>query len=269
MKKFLLFVPIVLFIIGCGGGERASIVGSVGCHWYADSLVKSGYIEGYKYNGFKIIPLITINKDTLPIEFFDIGPTEFYYSGHITGINHGDQYELKVDYGDGKGEVTDTLPGEFSIISPDTSFVLHKGNDLNITWGSSKGADWYWLDLEIDYDYKDTAGNWHSFYFYLDTIIDGTSYTVSKTELFPADVDSIYWSDGNVYVRAYSGPKMEPGVESNIKGNAVGFFWGYYNAKSVDFDIEELAANKPEEDRQAEINKRHLEAMRKFADENQ
>jgi len=267
MKKLLLFVPMILFVIGCGGdkGEQVSLMGSVDAYYsYDDTLVTEGYVQGY---GFKIIPLVTINNDTLPVDAYLGNPPSFYYHGPITDLNLGSECNLNVDYDEGKGEATNTLPGNFSITSPDTSFVLHKGHDLNITWSSSSGADWYWLDVDIWYEYIDTAGYYKWFYFYLDTIVDGTSYTVSANSLFPADVDSIQYGDGDVDVAAISGPKIESGTEGNIQGDAIGFFWCIFEAKDIYFGVEDLAA-KPKEDRQSEIRKKHLETMRKFAEEN-
>ncbi len=268
MKKLLLFVPMILFIIGCGSGngEQASLMGLVSAYYsYVDTLVKEGYVQGY---GFKSIPLVTINNDTLPVDVSFGNPPSFYYHGPITDLNLGSECNLKVDYDEGKSEATNTLPGNFSITSPDESFVLHKGNDLNIAWVSSSGADWYMSDVWVDYDYIDTAGNYKWFSFDLDTIVHGTSYTVSANRLFPADVDIIYYGYGSVDVEAVSGPKIEPGTEGNIEGDAVGFFWCTFKPEYVYFGVGELAA-KPKEDHQSEIRKKHLETMRKFAEENQ
>jgi len=269
MKKLLCVVAgLMLLFIGCGGGERASIIAGIFAFWDNDTLKKEADIEGYKYNGFKIVPLITVNGDTVPIEFFDYSPTDFFYHGPINWVNLGDECKFEVDYDEGEGKATDSLPREFSITSPDTSYILHKGNSLNITWGSASGADWYWLDVFIDYSYMDTAGNYEYFYFYLDTIMDGTSYTLNASRIFPGDVDTVLWGDGNISVEGVSGPKILPGAEGNIKGDAVGFFWCSYEAKPVDIDIEQFAG-KPEKDHQAEVRKMHREAMRKFALENE
>ncbi len=272
MKKLLLCVLgcALLLYIGCGKGQRASIIGSVYFSWnyYYDSLTKECYIEGYKYNGFNAIPLITINTDTLPLDYSAFSPTGFEYEGSITNLDDGDECKLKVDYGEGKGEATDTVPGEFKITKPDTNTVLHKGNSLLIEWESSKGAQWYWLTAYISYDYLDNNGNWEEFEYELDTMIEGTSYTISASTLFPSDVDSVLWGDGIVHVEAVNGPKSEPGVKGNIKGNAVGFFWCAYAPKFVWFSVEQLA-QRPKEDYGAQIRKRHLEALKEFAAANE
>lgn len=272
MKKLLVCAIgcAMLLLIGCGGGgERVSLWGTIEFYWWsADSVVKWYIFEGFKCDGFKIIPLITINEDTLPLYNYYLGLTDFSFSGEITNLDDGDECKLKVDYGEGKAEATDTVPGEFEITEPDESAVLHKGNSLDIEWESSNGAQWYWLDVDVWYDYLDNNGNWEEFEYELDTIIEGTSYTISASTLFPSDVDTILWGGGDVYVTAVNGPKYEPGSKGNVKGNAVGFFWCSYQPKPVWFDVEQLA-QKPKKDRSAEIRKKHLEALREFAAENE
>ncbi len=272
MKKFFCLVGcVMLIVIGCGKGERASIIGSVYFHWdwyNPDSLVKSGSISGYKYDGFKIIPVMTINEDTLPLDYVYFSPTEFGYEGEITWINIGDECRFKVNYDEGKGEATGTMPGNFKITSPDTTYVLHKGSKLNINWSSAKSADWYWVNIEISYSYIDTAGDYEYFDLYVDTVVDGTSLTISANRIFPGDVDTVLWGYGDVLAEAVNGPKLEPGAKGNIKGDAVGFFWCVFDARSVYFGIEQFAT-RPKKDRSAEIRKKHYEAMREFALRNQ
>ncbi len=272
MKKLLCVSGLlVLLFIGCGGGERASIMGNISFYWdyyNPDSLIKSADIWGYKYNGFKMIPVLTINGDTLPMDGFQYTPTDFMYGGYITNINHGDECNFFVDYGEGKGEATDTMPGAFSIMSPDTTYVLHKGNNLSISWSSATGADWYWVDVRIDYLYRDTSGSWEDFYLDIDTIIEGTSLTINSGRIFPGYVDSVISGSGGVNVEGVNGPMTKPGEKGNIKGDAVGFFWCTYEAKEVWFGIEQFAT-KPKQDRSTEIRKKHLELMRRFASENE
>uniref|UniRef100_A0A7V3VU57 Lipoprotein n=1 Tax=candidate division WOR-3 bacterium TaxID=2052148 RepID=A0A7V3VU57_UNCW3 len=272
MKKLsYVLALVVLLFIGCGGGERASIMGHVSFYWdyyNPDSLVKSAYLDGYKYNGFKIIPVVTLNGDTLPIDVFQYTPTEFLYDGKITNIDNGDECKFFVDYGEGKGEATDTMPGTFRITSPDTTYVLHKGNNLSISWSSATGVDWYWVDVRIDYLYRDTSGSWEDFELNLDTIIEGTSLTLNASRIFPGYVDTIISGDGEINVEAVNGPMVKPGEKGNIKGDAVGFFWCSYETKEVWFGIEQIAA-RPEKDLSAEIRRKHLELMRKLALENE
>ncbi|MEO0137381.1 MAG: hypothetical protein ABIL86_07605 [candidate division WOR-3 bacterium] len=270
MKKLLCVVGgVILLVIGCGKGERASIMSHIAFYWDApDSFVKTAEVEGYKYNGFKIIPVTTINEDTLYPKNYGFDPTYFYYEAYVNWIDEGEECKFKIDYDEGKGEATGTMPGEFRITSPDTTYVLHKGSALNITWNSSNGANWYWLDVYLDYYYVDTSGSWDSYYFELDTIVDGTSLTISASRIFPGYVDSVSWGYGEVFVEAINGPKPEPGAKSNIKGDAVGFFWCVYDAKLIRFGIGNLVA-MPRANRQTEIRKRHYEVLREFALENE
>lgn len=272
MKKYIALLGcLVFFLIGCGGGERASISAYIVCYWdwsNPDSLIKEGGIEGYKYNGFKIIPVVMINNDTLPVDYYWYSPTEFYYYGEIAGIDIGDECKLKVDYGEGKGEATDTMPGNFRITNPDSTFVLHKGNNLSISWNSAAGATWYWLTVELWYYFRDNNGNYDDFELYLDTIIDGNSLVINASRIFPSYVDTVFYGSGDISAEAVCGPKLEPGAKGNIKGDAVGFFWCVYDAKPVWFGIEHLA-QRPVKDPQVMIRNKHLTTMRKFAFENE
>ncbi|MCX7994775.1 MAG: hypothetical protein N3A65_03240 [candidate division WOR-3 bacterium] len=259
----------VLFVIGCSKGERASIMSQIWFYWETpDSLVKITHLEGYKYNGFKMMPLATINGDTLFPHDYYLGATDFYYRAYIDWIDNGDECKFKIDYEEGKGEATDTMPGRFNITAPDTTFILRKGNSLNITWGSASDADWYWLEIYLSYYYIDTSGYYEDFDFYLDTIVDGALLTLSAIRIFPGHVDSVLYGYGDVYVEAVSGSKLEPGSKGNIKGNAVGFFWCVYDTKPTWFGIENLTAiNRA--NRQSEIRKKHQEILREFALENE
>jgi hypothetical protein len=262
----VIFSLLVLCFAGCKvSNKRASILSLINAyHYYSDSLIVEGYVQGYKYDGFKMIPLAFLNNDTLPMENFELANTDFHYSVPRVLINFGSNYKLKVDYGEGTGEATDTMPGEFAITSPNVSYVLHKGNDLNITWGQSTGAQWYWLHIDLYYYY-------HSFGYFdfeLDTIIKGTSYSLSAGRIFPVNVDSISSGYGSVDIEAYFGPEQKPGSKGNLKGDAVGFFWCSYEASEVGFEIEQYS-DIPKVNHQPEIRKRHQEVLRKFALENQ
>lgn len=267
MKNALVvFSLLVLCFAGCKvSNKRASLFSIISAdRYYSDSLNAEGTVEGYKYDGFKMIPVALLNDDTLPMENLQLTITDFSYSVPRKLINLGNQYKLKVDYGEGTGNAADTMPGEFSITSPNLSFVLHKGNDLNVTWGQSTGANWYWLHISLYYYY----GSWGSFDFELDTIIKGTSFALSASRIFPPYVDSIDYGYGSVNIEAYSGPELKPGRKGNFKGDAVGFFWCTYETMSIGFDIEEVVS-KPEASPQPEIREKHREALRKFALENQ
>lgn len=269
MKKLMLLIPIILLIISCGGGgERASIEAYIYA-WHSNNvLYREADIEIYKYNGFKAIPLVTVNEETLQVDNLSYSPYTFHYIEDIPWVILGSECKIEVDYGDGRGDATDTLPAEFRITSPIDGDTLHKGSDLNIAWQSSTGADWYWLYIDIDYDYIDTSGSWDNFSFSLDTIMHTTSYTLSASIIFPGDVDSITGSSNYVDLASVAGPDLIPGTEGNIKGNAVGFFWCSYYAQAIYFGVNDMAG-KPDKDYEAEIRKRHREALHKFAEENQ
>lgn len=270
MKKYIALLGcLVFFLIDCGDEKRASISAVVMSYWdwsNPDSLIKEGSITGYKYNGFKIIPVVVINNDTLLVNY--LTTTEFSYEGEVAGINMGDECKLEVDYGEGKGEATDTMPGDFRITNPKSTFVLHKGDDLSIDWISAPGASWYWLNVDLQYSFIDKNGNYDTFELDFDTIMDEKSLVINASRIFPSSVDTVLSGHGTVSVEAACGPKLEPGAKGNIKGDAVGFFWCEFYAKPVSFGIEHLA-QRPVKDPQVMLRNRHLTIMRKFALENE
>ncbi len=272
MKKLLcLAAGIALVFVACGGGERASIMATVWVYEAGpDTLVKDFGIDMYKYNGFNDIPLITLNDDTVYIapDEYNAGPTYFQYDGETPWLNAGSVCQLKADYGEGSGEAKDTIPGEFQISSPDPGYILTQGSSLSTTWGSSNGAQWYWLTVDISYDYLDQSGYQHQFDLELDTIIDGISLTLPAARLFPSDVDTIlYGGGGYVDIESYSGPKIAAGEEGNITGSAVGFFWGVYAPDAVYFGVE-AQTNAPHADHRQEIMEKHLQVLKDYAAEN-
>ncbi len=266
MKRLIAILLFTVFIIGCGGREeRTWIMASIMASYNLDRRVS---IEGYRYDGFEIIPLATVNEETLYIDSYSLQGSSFSYSGSIPWVNPGDECNLRVDYGEGECEATELLPDEFSITSPDADFILYQGDDLNITWSTASGADWYWLAIWMYYSYIDTLGDYDYFSFTLDTILDVTTYTMTASRLFPADVDSIEYGYGDIHVEAVSGPEIVPGQEGNITGDAFGFFWCSYYAERVEFFIEQAYMNV-QKNHDNIIKERHLEAMRKFALENE
>jgi len=268
MRKLVLLIILAAFIIGCGGGQRASIDADIVAYHSNNILYREADVTGYMYNGFKTIPLVYVNEETLWISQFNYSPFMFNYVGDVPWVNLGSECKLEVDYGDGRGEATDTLPTEFLITSPTGGDTLHKGEDLIVNWQTSTGADWYWLYIDISYDYIDTSGGFNYFNFDLDTMVTGTAYTLTSSRIFPGDVDTIFWNSNYVDMEAISGPQLLPGAEGNIKGDAVGFFWCRYDAQRVWFNIGPLACESREHN-ETEIREKHRKILQKFAEENQ
>jgi hypothetical protein len=271
MKKLLcLATGITLVFVACGGGQRASIMATVWVYEAGpDTIVKNFGINMYKYNGFNDIPLVTLNDDTVYIapDEYSAGPTSFQYNGEAPWLNPGSVCQLKADYGEGSGEAKDTLPAVFRITSPDGNYTLTQGSNLPIAWGSSNGAQWYWLYVDVAYLYRDQTGGSHDFELELDTIIHGSTFTLPSTRLFPSDVDTIIYGNGYVDIESYSGPEIVAGEEGNIGGSAVGFFWGVYAPDPVYFGVA-LAGNAVRTDRREENFKKHLRFLSDYAAEN-
>jgi len=262
-KGWFALTLLAILFISCGGGQRASV--NVALSNYTDSCFVGA--EGYKYDGFSVIPVVTVNNDTLDIGSYYYGPAYFEYYDEIPAIAQGSEVKVIIDYAEGKGEATDSMPGSFQITSPTSSFILHQGSDLNIEWDAAAGADQYWMTLNLSYDYIDNSGYYDYFYYELDTITEGTSITIPAATIFPSYVDTVYYGYGDVYVEATSGPKMEPGAKGNFKGDAVGFLWCSAVGPEVGFGVEQIIQQTHSLDIK-KIVKRHQEILLKFAEEN-
>jgi hypothetical protein len=267
MKKLVLCASIILFLIGCGGGQRASIEAIIDAYRVGSDYRKDISVQIYKYNGFKEIPIVVVNGESLWVDNYP-SASIFLLQDSVPWVGLNSEVKIKVDYAEGTGEATDTLPEHFDIMSPTSGFILHKGNNLNTSWETANGAAWYWLHVDVDYTYIDFNQNFRDFEFDLDTIIHETSFNIEAARLFPSDVDTILMGSGWIDVEAVSGPEMTTGNEGNVKGSAVGFFWCNYWASGVSFGVEQLAGI-PNEDHQAEIRRMHREKMLEFASEHE
>jgi len=273
MKKVILIVATCITVLciqfGCSSKSRASI--SATCNAYlgymSDTLWKYCDIDGFKVDGFKMIPLVKLNDNVLQPDEFDAAAGYFWFSSEVPWLNLGSEYELKVDYGEGDAHAKVTMPGQFTITRPDSTYVLPKGSDLSVTWGSSTGAEWYWVYVDGYYYYVNKSGQTRHFDLELDTIMTGTELVLKADRLFPADVDSIIYGNGMADVEANSGPKIEGGSKGNIEGDAVGFFWCNFSPRSVCFYIGRPWPC-PRVDLEGTVRARRLEARRRFVAEN-
>ncbi|MCK4352990.1 hypothetical protein KAW65_06235 [candidate division WOR-3 bacterium] len=259
MRNFLTSLAALLIIVGCKGTQGpAGPPGTVTQKPYVIGGLYKGigypyppveysyaYVEVYHTSS---IPVVTINGDTLPLE-------HYYYGGDMWRCSYGwytywrddtislfgdSTYVLEVIHSEGVAQAEVKMPGEFEVIEPDTSDTLHRGEDLNIIWTTSKGAEWYKIYLSIHYSYIDTSGEYEYFCKYFEPLLQATdtTYFVSGSELFPADIDSVRYGDGYLYIYAGSGDAIEPGATGNITGDGAGFFWGKYKTEKVYFEIE-------------------------------
>ncbi len=232
MRKLALFLPVILAFLGCGkgptgprgpaGAERIYVLGQV------DSKSQAWVTVYFP----PVIPWVTINQDTLSMWEDRIDPTYDYYGtvfiADSVSVSAGDLANLKVDYTEGIAIASAGVPGNFDIISPDTSQTaqIPVNSSFTVTWSTSSHADFYPVYFHLNYSYYDTSGNYGYFNLYVDTSITSTSITFPASRLFPGDIDSIRYSGGYFGVSAMSGPEVKPGARGNVTGDGSGFFWG-------------------------------------------
>jgi hypothetical protein len=198
-------------------------------HW---SIPDSFYYDEDVYvANAEVIPSVKINNQELKWDGW------FSYDGEFP-LTSGADYNLVVAAGIKTATASVKLPGDFSITTPASGYVLPKGQSLNVSWNSASYADFYRGYLSINYSYRDTSGNYRYFYYSGDTILSGTSITYPSNLLFPnlSEIDSIRYGYGYFYVYAFDGPALTPGTSGNVTGDGIGFFWGK-QARRCSFDV--------------------------------
>ncbi len=266
MKKWFLCIGLALFIgafVGCKKEESPTETD-------VPKLFIMGEIERYLYEGgdhpvfccnenvyvsnTEAVPSVKINDQELELYYYLSG---FYFDGD-SSLTPGAEYELVVTAGSDTAIATIILPEDFSITTPDTSYVLPKGISLNASWDSVSYADYYKVYLYVHYDYYDTSGNGKYFGFSSDTIISETSITYESSLLWPnlSKIDSVYNGSGYVFVCAINGPSFVPDTPGNVSGDGIGFFWATQEKRRY-FDVGN-AKKTSKEDRA----KRHKEALK-------
>ncbi len=255
----VLVILLLIFAMGCKKEESPTETS-------APKLFIMGEIERQTYEGrfsycyedvqvlnAEAVPLVKINDHELELKSSYYG---FDFTGNFSLIPDT-TYELVVTAGSDTAIAIVTLPGDFSIIVPDTSYVLTKGSNLDASWDSASYSDYYKVCLYLEYQYYDTSRNFKSFYFSSDTILSETSITYGSSLLWPnpSEIDSIICGHGNLNVSAINGPSLTPGTPGNVSGDGIGFFWATYERKGQ-FDVD-YAKKTSKEDRA----RQHKEAL--------
>jgi len=226
VKKFWLVILITSALLTQCNKNKSNIIISGFLFKTTDYFGDSSYsrdITVYNNNGFSMIPVTTINNETLGIYDYNINWYE-YADEKIIPISQ--DYELEVKHADGTAKSKIAMPGNFRITMPDTSFVLPRDSALVIGWTKSEKATWYWLDFYITYEYEDTTTGETDYYdFWKDTVITDTFVRLQPNRFFPFDsLNIILEGEGEANVWAMDGPKIIPGSEGNISGDGIGFF---------------------------------------------
>ncbi len=194
------------------------------------------------------VPYVKLNDEEIPLQRWD-----YYYSTYVfhydkydtANFSPGDEILLEVVYKKPSGKSAKAytqihIPGDFDIISPDTSeFCLQLGSSLTIEWTESQGADCYRAYLYLHYHYYDTSGYYKCITIEKDTTINSTSVIFPAEALFPniGEISQVDYSYGYSYVWAQSGPVIKEGEMGNIRGDGYGFFWSTYYGGYLNFYI--------------------------------
>ncbi len=265
MKKWFLYIGLALFIgafIGCKKENptetdvpKLYLMGEIQRRPYSANYPDSFYCdEGVNVSNAEAVPSVKINDREL--EFYS--GSRFYFDGDFS-LTPGAEYELVVTAGSNTATATVTLPGDFGITAPDTSYVLPKGSSLDALWDSASHSNYYGVYLYVYYEYYDTSGTVQSFHFSSDTILSETSITYESSLLFPnlSEIDSISCGNGHFDIYAINGPSLVPGTPGNVSGDGIGFFWAKQSRESGGFDVGD-ATKISKEDRA----RRHKEALK-------
>jgi len=174
----------------------------------------------FDYDGLRMVPVVLMNGKQ--VEATSYSPVSYEY-GDTNVIPTNQKYELEVQHYWGTGFCHLVMPGDFALIVPSDTHTLAQGASLASTWRASRGAQWYWLSIYVNYDYYDTLGTWDNLVFRLDTLMHDTFISVPSEQVFPPVVGQVIEGDASVTVWSGNGPPVEPGDLGNIRGTAVGF----------------------------------------------
>jgi len=179
------------------------------------------------YDGFRMEPIVLLNGSQ--VDLLGFTPFEYDY-GDTNVIPAYQKYELEVRHFWGVGFCHVVMPGDFALRAPSDTHILARGESLASAWRVSRGAQWYWLSVNVSYDYYDSLGDWGYFELSLDTLVNDTSIVMSPERIFPPVVGQVIDGDGSVTVEAGYGPANDPdgnianpGDIGNVRGCAVGF----------------------------------------------
>jgi hypothetical protein len=231
MKLGLLITLCAVLLVACddGGGKNGynpnykepmvwGLLSKVRDVELAVSYDKS--IEVFDYDGLRMVPTVLLNGEQ--VEPLSYSPTSYEYGDtNVIPTNH--KYELEIRHYWGTGFCHLVMPGDFALTVPSDTHTLAQGASLASTWRASRGAQWYWLSVYVNYDYYDTLGTWDNREFRLDTLMYDTFIVVSPEPVFPPVVGQVIEGDASVTIWSGNGPPVEPGDLGNVRGTAVGF----------------------------------------------
>jgi len=188
--------------------------------YYDRSIEYDKDFEVIDYDGLRMVPVVLLNGRQ--VEVCSYSPTMYEY-GDACEIPAYEKYELEVRHYWGSGFCHLVMPGDFRLTAPPDDYVLGRESTLVSTWRAARAAQWYWVSIYADYDYRDSTGSWDNYTFTLDTLVNDTGIEVPPDRVFPSFVRELLAGDALVTVWAGYGPAVEPGDVANVRGTATGF----------------------------------------------
>ncbi|MCX7732056.1 MAG: hypothetical protein N2248_02700 [candidate division WOR-3 bacterium] len=226
-------------LIGLGGMMLVSVL-IVGCHqhdpnysepmingylyrgeYYNYAIEYERYVEVFDPKGLRMVPVVRLNNEELKPYYYTW--TKYGY-GDSMHFADNQPYELEVVHYYGKAGARVIMPGNFTVATPPEGYILDLDSTLNIQWTRSAGAEWYWVEIDIEYDYRDTLGEEDNLSLRLDTMLQDTSLVIPPERIFPGYILDVYEGDACVMVWSGNGPAIEPGDRGNVTGAGFGFF---------------------------------------------
>jgi hypothetical protein len=212
--------------------------------------------EVFDFDGLRMVPTVLLNDSQVETYFYS--PTEYDY-GDTNVIPTNRRYDLEVRHYWGTGFCHLVMPGDFELTLPPRvpfdTFVLGQRESLASAWRASRGAQWYWLSVYVNYDYYDTLGAWDNREFRLDTLMHDTWIIVPPEQMFPPVVGEVIEGDASVTIWSGNGPPVEPGDLGNIRGAAVGFVNAVNEPPSKYFYVGARRAERRAPDGRAELER--------------
>ncbi|NPV13924.1 hypothetical protein HPY86_03215 [candidate division WOR-3 bacterium] len=189
--------------------------------YYDYSVEYERYVQVFDPKGLRMVPIVTLNEERLDVLSYNW--TRYEY-GDTLEFDVSRPYELRVVHYWGNAQARVTMPGNFSLTSPPERYILDLDSTLVISWTRSEGAEWYWVELDVSYEYRDTLGTENDYDLRLDTMVQDTYLIVSPERIFPGFVADVIEGDGSAMVWSGCGPAIEPGDRGNVQGVGFGFF---------------------------------------------
>ncbi|MGQ9577724.1 MAG: hypothetical protein ACUVWQ_03790 [Candidatus Aminicenantales bacterium] len=189
--------------------------------YYDNSVEYERYVQIFDPRGLRMVPIVTLNHETLGVLSYSW--TRYEY-GDTTEFRVDFPYELQAFHYWGKASARVVMPGNFSLTSPPEGYILDLDSTLKVSWTRSEKSDWYWVELNTSYEYRDTAGGEDDYELRLDTMVHDTFIVFPRERIFPGFVVDVIEGDGGIMVWSGCGPAIEPGDKGNIRGAGFGFF---------------------------------------------